>query len=389
MRNNHRSPYGRGAPSPPTPTPGACRASAGDVPPAMPAMRGGKACRRRSTTPRMLAGFLVAAIIMAVIVAGALTARAAAAGSDRPAATSAVIRIPDLKTPSVGVRLVMLPWGSGPGAVGLDKPLEGLARGPEALAVAPDGRIAILDSVNGRVVTLDSSGAFLAALPIELSAPRFIAADDATIHVLDADEDRRLVSLDWRGAVLGRRNLEAGDAPITGLFAREGQAYVEWGHSRVAAVRAGDRDFSATQPGRPLGPHGSAYAQARHTRHGHPRISVVSDPRRPSGVPDELEFASDVPLEHLVSLDADAQGAVILGARTERSDPRQENAPALVLVRVADPGPPTTLALDDTGGIAETGQPYAVGPDGRIYQPRATEQGYVVLVHAFPQGESL
>lgn len=337
----------------------------------------------------MLVGSVVAAVIVAVIVAAALTARAAAAGNDRPAATSAVIRIPDLKTPSVGVRLVMLPWGSGPGAVGLAKPLEGLARGPEALAVAPDGRIAILDSVNRRVVTLDSSGAFLAALPIALSSPRFIATDDATIHVLDADEDHRLVSLDWQGTVLAQRNLETRDTPVTGLFARDGQAYVEWGHSTVAAVRPADRNFSAAQPGRPLGPRGAAYAQARHTRRGHPRVSVVRDPRRPTGLPDELEFISDIPVEHLVSLDADAAGAVILGARMERSDPLQENAPALALVRVATTERPTTLALDDKGGIAETGQPYTVGPDGRIYQPRATEQGYVVLVHTFPQGESL
>ena len=60
-----------------------------------------------------------------------------------------------------------------------------------------------------------------------------------------------------------------------------------------------------------------------------------------------------------------------------------------MLVRVADVNRPATLALDDTGGIAETGNPYTVGPDGRIYQPRATEEGYVIFVHTFPQGESL
>ena len=336
----------------------------------------------------MLVGSLIVAVIVAVIVAAAVTARAAA-GDARPAATSAVIRIPTLSTPSIGVRLAMLPWGAGLGSVGLARPLEGLARGPEALAVAPDGRIAILDSVNRRVVTLDSSGAFLAALPIDLSTPRFIAADDATIHVLDADEDRRLVSLDWQGTVLEQRNLQARDTPVTGLFARETQAYVEWGHSSVAAVRPGERSFSAAQPGRPLGPRGGAYAQARHTRGGRPHVSLVKDPRRPGDVPDELEFDSDVPLEHLVSLDADVYGAVILGARAEQSsDPAQTNTPALILVRVADPGQPSTLALDDTGGIAETGQPYAVGSDGRVYQPRAIEEGYVILVHTFPQGES-
>ena len=135
-------------------------AAADHVPAAMPALRGGKAGRHNSRTPRRLIGPLIAVVVVAVIVAAALTARAVAAGSDRPAATSAIIRIPALKTPSVGVHLVTLPWGSGPGAVGLARPLDGLARGPEALAVAPDGRIAILDSVNRRVVTLDSSGAY-------------------------------------------------------------------------------------------------------------------------------------------------------------------------------------------------------------------------------------
>ena len=149
----------------------------------------------------MVVGSLVAAVILAVVIVVALTARAAAAGADRPAATSAIIHIPALKAASAGERLAILPWGSGPGAVGLAKSLEGLARGPEALAVAPDGRIAILDSVNRRVVTLDSSGTFLAALPLELSAPRFIAVDNDNIHVLDADDDRRLVSLDWQGTV--------------------------------------------------------------------------------------------------------------------------------------------------------------------------------------------
>jgi hypothetical protein len=218
MSNNHRPLQRRGGPAPPAPPPGA----------------------RLAPTNRVAAGLLAAAVIVAVIVATALTTRAAAAVGDRPAATTAVVHIADQKTTSAGVRLVMLPWGVGPGAVGLATQAEGLARGPEALAVAPDGRIAILDSVNRRVVTLDSTGAFLAALPVGLSSPRFIATDGATIHVLDADEDGLLVSLDWQGTVLGEAGLERSDTPVTGLFAREGQAYVEWGHGRVAAI-AGQR----------------------------------------------------------------------------------------------------------------------------------------------------
>jgi len=333
-----------------------------------------------------MVGSLVVLVIVTVIVAVALTARAAAAGGERPAAAPAVVHIPVLPTPSAGVHLVTLPWGSGPSAVGLARPLEGLARGPEALAVAPDGRIAILDSVNRRVVTLDPSGAFLAALPVDLSAPRFIAVDDTSIHVLDADEDRCIVSLDWQGGALEHEDLEARDAPVTGLFAQEGQVYVEWGHSSVTGVRPGARGFSATEPGRPLGSRGRTRAQTLFTAGTNPRVSLVTDPQRPNDLPSEIEFVSDSPLEHLVSLDSDAEGAIILGARVQHGSPPDAGAPALVVVRATGPETATALALDDTGGIAETGQPYALGPDGRIYQPRATDQGYSIIVHTFPEG---
>ena len=155
-------------------------------------------------------------------------------------------------------------------------------------------------------------------MPVELSAPRFIAVDDATIHVLDADDDRRIVSLDWQGTVLGQRDLEARDTPVTGLFTQEGQAYVEWGHTSVAAVRPGARDFLAAEPGRPLGTRGSARGQARHSRGGNPHVSLSNDPQRPNDLPAELEFVSDSPLDHLVSLDGDAEGAIILGARIDQ-----------------------------------------------------------------------
>lgn len=358
-------------------------------PAATPVPATGRPARLRPAAMRLVIGLLIAAALVAFVALGALTARATAAGRGRPAAAPAVIHIPSMSTPSVGVPLVTLSWGSEPGSVGLARPLEGLARGPEALAVAPDGRIAVLDSVNRRVVTLDPSGAFVAALPLALSDPRFIAVDDTTIYVLDADEDRSLVSLDWQGQVVAQDALEATDTVVTGIFAREGQAYVEWAHERVAAVKTeGARGFAATEPGRPMGPHGRGFAVARQARGDNPRVSLVNDPGRPTDLPGELEFLDDSPVDHLVSLDADADGAVILGARLEQSSSAGPDAPALVIVRTTGSGTPATLALDDTGNIAETGQPYVVAPDGRVYQPRATEQGYSIVVHTFAEGVS-
>jgi hypothetical protein len=74
-----------------------------------------------------------------------------------------------------GTLLVTLPWGNQAGQVGLAQPQQGLTRGPEALAVAPDGRIAVLDSVNRRVVFLDSAGQVTNTATVPLSEPRFLA----------------------------------------------------------------------------------------------------------------------------------------------------------------------------------------------------------------------
>jgi hypothetical protein len=52
-----------------------------------------------------------------------------------------------------------LPWGPGPAQIGL-RPggEEHLGRGPQAVAVAPDGDVLVLDTVNGRVVAIDPRG---------------------------------------------------------------------------------------------------------------------------------------------------------------------------------------------------------------------------------------
>jgi hypothetical protein len=57
-------------------------------------------------------------------------------------------------------RTTVLEWGAGPGQVGLlAGGEEHLARGPQAVAIAPGGDVLVLDSVGGRVLAIDSSGA--------------------------------------------------------------------------------------------------------------------------------------------------------------------------------------------------------------------------------------
>jgi hypothetical protein len=176
------------------------------------------------------------------------TAPDVAAPSDGLAAPSA-----DLPVPSAGSLLVTLPWGSGNGQVGLEAPGEGLARGPEAIAVAPDGRIAILDSVNKRVVLLDPTGAFITAVPTTLAEPRFLAVDDARLYVLDCDADRQILSLDWSGASLGAAALPQLTDVVTGLFATDMGPCVEVAHDSVFAVDMTGCSSGPTCAPRPAG----------------------------------------------------------------------------------------------------------------------------------------
>ena len=164
-------------------------------------------------------------------------------------------------TASAGSLLVTLPWGSGEGQVGLARPVEGLTRGPEALAVAPDGRIAVLDSVNRRVLFLDaarpgdgygSGAARRAALPRRRRRP-----------ALRARLRRRPAAGHAR---LERRRLwHAGRCPnlpdvVTGLFATSRGPCVEVAHDSVFLVA---RDGPGQGRGRPRGRHADSRRPTR------------------------------------------------------------------------------------------------------------------------------
>ncbi len=68
----------------------------------------------------------------------------------------------------VGDGATLLPWGHGPGAVGLrPRGPETMALGPSAVAVSRDGAVLVLDRLNGRVLRVDAGGrvAEAAAVP--------------------------------------------------------------------------------------------------------------------------------------------------------------------------------------------------------------------------------
>jgi hypothetical protein len=341
-----------------------------------------------------------------------LPAAATVVGPDEAALPAAAKAEPP-SAPSPGKLLVRLPWGDGPGEVGLAAPAEGLTRGPEALVAAPDGALIVLDAVNHRLVVLDTAGAFVRAIPVPLAAPRFLAADDKRIVVLDPDEDRAVFIVDREGRPLSRLDIEPPADPVTGLFLDGGRVLLEMGHDRTVTLP----DIGSKVPGRRLSlsdlpgengrpADGRRHVNARFAQGGPAHIEVRDDTGRSNPRTVDLQLPQAV--DHLVALAGDGQGRVVVGARLLRrgdgaatesasrpgSMPPTNDDPAFLVARIPTGHPDTdssdapasagTLLLRESH-FAETGEPFSFGPDGAVLQPFPETEGYAILIHHFPE----
>jgi hypothetical protein len=313
--------------------------------------------------------------------------------------------------------LVTLPWGSGDGQVGLCHPTEGLTRGPEALAVTPDGRIAVLDSVNRRVLLLNADGRVMGYAPVPLTEPRFLAVDNSRLYVLDCDADRRLATLDWSGASVSMVSVPALPDVVTGLFATVEGPCVEVAHRTSFLLSA-----AANLGAKATGDIGSAVRVSLRALEGRPvdralgRLARVTfkpgqNPSIKSFKFDKTNFnstktneltptvASGRAIEHLISVDGDGGGGLIVGARLREPEIREGGAAYLALTRLgaSGAGAADTASMRSAAGdtavlfltessFAYLGQPYIVAPDGRVVQPVGTEEGYSIFVRSFSDG---
>ncbi len=359
-------------------------------------------------------------------VTGATATPETAGEAAPPAAASAAVDAA-AAFPTGGDLLVTLPWGSGPGEVGLLQPGEGLARGPEALAVAPNGRIAVLDSVNGRLLFLDPSGEPVGTAAISLTSPRFLAVDDDRLFVVDSDADCRLVTFDWSGANLGAMTLPDLNDVVTGLFATDQGPCLEISHEtvlllaqttatlRASAVRSEPaRAMARTVAGRPTGRGLGHAVRVTFRPGGNARFKffeIDAASLRPIQTGDSSPvLASGHPIEHLMSVDGDGAGGLIVGVRLLKPELAGGQKASLALTRLA-PSKRGGRADDGSRGSVETvvgsidtvtdtmlladssfaylGQPYIVAPDGRIFQTWGNEAGYSIVVHCFVEAEEV
>ncbi len=311
---------------------------------------------------------------------------------------------PDGRPPSESSPLFTLPWGDGEGQVGLLRPVEGLTRGPEALAAAADGRMAVLDSVNRRIVFLDRLGEYVGTAEVPLAEPRFLAVDDERVYVLDCDADRLLVTMDWSGVVLATMPVPEFPDLITGLFATSEGACVEVAHDVVLLMDGARRSSSRGLAGRPVGHALDEVVELAFAPGAEARLTVYSVDKSTLTGRQRAHFAQPLApgyeLEHVVSVDGDGNGGLIVGARISDRGAGAERRASLVLTRLAagrngqgglhapvDVGASDVLLLADSS-YAYLGQPYVVTPGGRVLQPIGSDAGYSVFVHSFDRAGS-
>lgn len=335
------------------------------------------------------------ALLGAALVLTPVPSRDAEAGAAARAEEADVLVAPTADVLSAGSALVAFPWGDGSGEVGLAAPADGERRGPEAFAVAGDGRIAVLDSVNHRLQLIGPRGEVVRTIPLDLRSPRFLAATPERIHVLDADDDRRLHSFTWDGGLADSAALPPLEGTVTALVLEaDGTPVVELDHDRTLPIHraaGGDRTPSSARSedrGRPADHSPGKRLGARMESDGVPRVEL----RGPDGTAERrwrVDPGALDPADHLVSLDADDQGRVVVGMRLrDRGGAGNTEPGRLLLARLEEADAPSaanaTLLLTESV-YAYLGQPYVVGGDGRVYAPVADPDGYRILVHEFTE----
>jgi hypothetical protein len=219
---------------------------------------------------------------------------------------------------------------------------------------------------------------------------------------------------------------------VTGLFATDQGPCLEIAHKTVLLLAQTAQTFEATAArstpvrettrtvaGRPLDRELGHAAQVTFRPGGGVRVRFFQidagslqavQTRESSPV-----LAAGQAIEHLVSVDGDGAGGLIIGTRLLRPDVAEGRNVFLALSRFASVGDDSKAGDGNGGGLesvgrpvtgstgakddvasdtilladspfAYLGQPYIVAPDGRVLQPWADENGYSILVHSFAEG---
>ncbi len=274
-----------------------------------------------------------------------------------------------------GTTVLALPWGRGAAAAGLDRGPEQATVGPPAFDVDADGRVYLLDALQGRLAVF-GGGRLVRQTALDV-APRsdLSVAPDGTAWVLTravASGLVRLVRVDPAGRP--GEEVAAGDGPLGQVRAVGGRAYARL-LPMDAWVAAGPGVAAAAEPsvGRPLGD-GTALLRVAGERTV--RLGIARGERVEDAV--ELRFAS--PVGEVALAEPDGRGGYVMVARVYREGANAADQFQVVLVSAS--GAVRTFAVSSAAYAepAPSGR-FRLGPDGALYRMTSSPEGVRIVRH--------
>jgi len=271
-------------------------------------------------------------------------------------------------------------WGGADGQLGHERPIEGSPTGPKSVAVDAQGRVHVLDGVNGRIVRHAADGSLDGSMPIGVGDPEDIAlGSDGSTAVLDRFADKAVTVLDENGKVRGKLPLvgDGIDDPgsVTGVFVDGNDVLVERDHATL--VKIGDVSGTAAEPrselqGRPSRD-GLSLLHAGIVEALAGRVFVASIERSTENHRFTRELRLDAIVQSIVLLDTDRAGTIYFAASVEHADGSEA-----VLLSCLDPmtGDPTGSAVLPANTLPEESfRDLTVLDGGGVIQALRTESG--------------
>ncbi len=271
-------------------------------------------------------------------------------------------------------------WGGGDTQLGRERPDEGNPMGPMSFATDAQGRVIVLDGVNGRLVRRDADGNTERVMPIDAVNPEDMAAGaDGSLAVLDRFRDKAVTVLDESGTVRGKLPLE-GDGiddvgSVTSVIVDGQDVYAERDNGPL--VKLGTTTGAIAQPrteipGRPSRD-GQSFLNAGIIDFSVGRVYVSSIERATHDHRFTRELRLEARVRRLLLLDTDLAGVIYLGAELERSATHAE-----VVVLCLDPGsgvPTGHVVLPENTLPEESFRDLVVLNDGGVVYALRTDQG--------------
>jgi hypothetical protein len=252
--------------------------------------------------------------------------------------------------------------------------------GPMSLTRDGQGRIYVLDQVNGRVVRHGADGKPESTSEVKLTAAQDLAiGKDGSMAVLDRIVDKSVALYDDKGALRGQLSLpgDGVDEPgfLTGVFIDGNDVYVEREHGPL--VRIGDTSGVSAQPrteipGRPSRD-GLSYLNAGITDAAAGRAYVSSIDRASGAHRFTRELRLKAHIQSIQLLDSDRSGKIYFAVELHE-DPATE----WIALQCLEPlkGAPAGSALIPANTLPEeTFRDLTVLDDGGVIHALRSESG--------------